>query len=113
MPATIVFIRDSMAASGAMALATRGHSNKPGSAADVCATAPQASTAAAVAPVRNDATMPTELPSCLAVPQHPASELIVDSKQEGTPVRVVFQRSSKRTTRRQGRDLDRPVRRIA
>jgi hypothetical protein len=79
MPATIALIRDSMAASGAMALATRGHFAKLGSTAAGCATAPQASVAAAVAPVRN-ATMPLEPLSCLAVPLHLASELIVDSK---------------------------------
>ena len=57
MPATIAFMRDSMAASGAMALATRGHSDKPGSAADACAGTPQASAAAALKFLRNDATL--------------------------------------------------------
>ena len=50
--------------------------------------------------------------SCLPAPPHLALELIVDSQQEGATVRVVFQWSGERTTGRQARDLDRPVRRI-
>src|SRR5258707_13676619 len=115
MPATMALIRDSMAASGAIALATRGHCGKLGSAADACATAPHAdaaNAAAALTLVRSEATLPMELLSCLPALRHPASELIFDSKQEGAPECVVFQRGAKRTARRQGRDLHCPVRRI-
>jgi hypothetical protein len=76
----MAFMRDSMAAFGAMALATRGHSDELGSAADACACAPQASAAAALKFISNDATLPMQLLSCLPAPQHLASEFIVDSQ---------------------------------
>jgi hypothetical protein len=93
-----------------MALATRGHSDKLGSAADACAMTPQASAAAALTLVRNDATLPKRLLSRPPAASRLASELIVDSQQERAPVGVVFQRGLDRTTHRQSRDLDGLVR---
>src|ERR1700690_2097937 len=94
MPATIAWIFDSTAESGAIALTTRGHSDIGGSAALAGATA---------AAISNDARIPIEIL---------ASELIVDSQQIRDSVGVVFQRRGKRSAGRQGCDLDRPVGRI-